>query len=477
LLVRRPAEYAFGVQSGLLLLVDADRRVQRGVTRVASELGLEVVACDSARAGLNAACALEPAVIVTELELPDFDGLWFVSQIRQQPTEVAATPIVVATHEIDSSSRGGTLKAGADVFLQKPIAATDLVAHARALMAMAHRVRDRRPAAAGEGAPAVPGVPGIPGVPAVPGVPGVPVVAAAPVVPIAPVAMAAPHLLPPTGGLDRFPAVTVLVALELERRSGRLSLWPPEPTAAPRPLGGGLTGAPTGSAAPLEIELASGTILGGHVLGRSMDPLAAVRAALALSEGRFEFVGGPEKPAPPMGEFTGRLIAMVATEAPRSRHGAGTAPPSSEPVTEKLPPRAAPTRHGTRPPPVKATPTRPPARPSKPPRGAAKPVAVKVPPPVKVPAFGTAAGRPAPAAARPPAPKPPAAGVAAPPRPAIPPGPPRPVAARAASGSGPDTRRRGTERTPPAPPAAARTAPPGAPDVDDEDIIEAENDT
>jgi CheY-like chemotaxis protein len=141
------------VQSGLLLLVDADRRAQRGVTKVAAELGLEVVACDTARAGVNAACALEPVAIVTELELPDMDGLWFVAQIRDQPTDVAACPIVVVTHEIDTSSRARTLKAGADVFLQKPIAAADLVAQVKALVAMVQRVRDRRGPLSWVGAP------------------------------------------------------------------------------------------------------------------------------------------------------------------------------------------------------------------------------------------------------------------------------------------------------------------------------------
>lgn len=141
------------VQSGLLLLVDADRRVQRGVTKVAAELGLEVVACDTARAGVNAACALEPVAIVTELELPDMDGHWFVAQIRDQPTDVAACPIVVVTHEIDTSSRARTLKAGADVFLQKPIAAADLVAQVKALVAMVQRVRDRRGPVSWVGAP------------------------------------------------------------------------------------------------------------------------------------------------------------------------------------------------------------------------------------------------------------------------------------------------------------------------------------
>ncbi|MFO0591047.1 MAG: response regulator [Polyangiaceae bacterium] len=365
------------VQSGLLLLVDADRRVQRGVTRVAGEMGVEVVACDSARAGLNAACALEPAAIVTELELPDFDGYWFVAQIRQQPTEVAACPIVVVTHEIDTSSRAGTLKAGADVFLQKPIAPADLVAQTRALVDMASRVRDRR------------GTP--------PGVLGAG---------LAPVALAAPHLLPPSGGLDRFPAATVLVALELERRSGKVTLRPPS-SAAP----------------PVEIEIASGLIVEGRTNGKKLDPLAVVRVALSLQEGYFEFVPGPDRPALPTLEFTGKLFALAAIEAPpRSRRHAAPPPPPPveviEPslVDEILSERPLPkptNKAATRPPPAKTEPAPPKteAPPAKTPRESVRPPNARAsrapkiatrPPPVKVPPARVPSFEPLPRSPRPP---------------------------------------------------------------------------
>lgn len=406
------------VQSGLLLLVDADRRAQKGITRVATEMGLEVVACDSARAGLNAACALEPAAIVTELELPDFDGYWFVAQIRQQPTEVAASPIVVVTHEIDTSSRAGTLKAGADVFLQKPIAPADLLAQTRALIEMAQRMRERRPATASGPGPMGPGL-----LPA----------------PMAAPAIAAPHLLPPSGGLDRFPAATVLVALELERRSGKVTLRPP-----------GALGP------PLEIDVASGLLLGGRIQGRALDPLAVVRVALAMHDGYFEFVTGPDRPAPPTADFTGKLMALAhEPPPPRSKRGAAgpsrpppqsdtNAPPPSDEIVEKAFAKAV--RQATKPPPAKAATAKP--TPSKPPKApTARPLPVKVPP-ARVPAFGP------PAAPKPPLAKPPIP----PAKPPIPPAkPPVPATPRAALGK--------------------KTMPPSQrADAEDDDVIEAEND-
>ena len=420
------------VQSGLLLLVDADRRAQRGITRVATELGMEVVACDSARAGLNAACALEPAAIVTELELPDFDGYWFVAQIRQQPTEVAASPILVVTHEIDTSSRAGTLKAGADVFLQKPIAPADLLAQARALIDMAQRMKERRPPIAAHPGAGAPGL-----LPA----------------PVAATAIASPYLLPPSGGIDRFPAATVLLALELERRSGKLTLRPP-----------GAVGP------PIEADIASGIVLGGRVQGRALDPLGVVRAALALHDGYFEFVPGPDRPAPPTADFTGKLMSLAAeAPPPRSRRPqAGpsgppradtAAPPPSDEIVEKAFAKAL--KQATKPPPAKGAT----ARPSKPPKSpTVRPAPVKVPP-ARVPAF-----------APPPPVKPPLA------KPAVPPPPPRPAALGHSSAAAPPTRAASAsadakKKAPERPaPLAKRTVPPQRPDAEDEDVIEAEND-
>jgi CheY-like chemotaxis protein len=452
------------VQESLLLLVDADRRAQRAVTRAAAEIGIEVVACDTARAGINACCALEPAGIITELELSDFDGHWLVSAVREQPSDVAVTPILVVTHEIDSGSRARTLRMGADIFLAKPIAAADLVAHARALIDMAARIRDRRGPASVAG--------------------DLKAIASVSSRSLEPVA----SKLPFSGTFERFPPATLLIALELEKRSGCLTL---------RPAGD--------AAGTLEIELAAaGLVAAGRMQGRALSPLAAVQAALGLSEGLFEFAPGPERPAPPGALPTGRLLSGAVYEVIATRSREEAAPPSRRRGSASVRPGPSSVRPaaGGRTPASTRAPANGRAASVRPPRmtasaaltGLVNPPPAKLlakaqtrPPPAKPPAKAGPT-RPPPAKGPPPRPPPPKA---PPPRPPplemsppaaglVPPPVPRPPLARVP----PPARlpppaklplRIGPIGAPPRP--ELRPAPVEArPEADEDDVIEAEND-
>ncbi len=558
------------VQSGLILLVDADRRVQRGVSRAATECGLEVVACDTARAGVNAACALEPVAIVTELELPDQDGFWFVAQIREQPTDVAACPIVVVTHEIDSSSRARTLQAGADVFLQKPIAAGDLVAQVRALIDMAHRVADRKGAASSSSRLSVTNLPAITKdaseTATIPAKAAPENAAPSNVSPenatpnnvdtenadgsdaltIRPAPLPSPALVPLSGDLDSFSVPTLLIAAELQRSTGTLTLLQEDAESV-----------------PLALEIASGSVVAGRIQDHPLDALSAFRAAMAIKSGTFHTQKEPDRPAPSDTVPTGKLFALLAVDAPpRSRRNADR--PADSP--SRPPPDSAPRskRGATKPPPKEAAPRsrrtgRPPSgKSSRPPEkglldevvasqpipsgsgGASRP-AVLYPPlsgtslsPARLPTFGapsrlspprpapgpdtpplgaasdgSAAGLPSPAAAAVAVSKPPAKGPVA--RLAVPPAPPRasanapprplprplsgatvrpvvPVVPAPSPGGPPVATAAPSPGGPPVAIAApspggspVATAPPAAasprPEQDDDDVIEAENET
>lgn len=450
------------MQSGLILLVDSDRRVQKAFSRAAAERGLEIVTCDTARAGVNAACALEPTAIVTELELPDFDGYWVLSQIRDQPTDVAVTPIVVVTHEVDTSSRARTLQAGADVFLQKPIAAPDLLAQVCALVDMAQRILDRRRVSIIGAAPKTrpPPAPPAPKVePVAPTLLSVPMVSAVEPPP--------PNTVPPD------------VAAALDPDAALAALGEPAPPKAPSP--------PT-KAPPSSVDVEALFDEGGATrrpppesddaatrrpppLGdfapEGEEPITRPRAPMildAIDTGMIPILPAAP-PAPKLEAAEPKERAGRTTQRPPSR--ATQRPPSR--ATQRPPPRSA-----TQRPPAKAGPTRPPARPSKPP----KPVVPRAPqvkvPPVRMPAIPppaepTQSAKSAPALV-------PRAPALVPPAPRAPALPGAPVAAKVVAVKGPPAARGTSPARGPQPlrtaPAVARTPPPGP---DDDDVVEAEN--
>src|SRR5262249_22197421 len=141
-----------GMNERRVVLVEPDTSVPRAIDlalansqrRQTTREPIELIACSTARAGLNACCALEPDCVVTALNLPDFDGLWLTESIRSQPGVISAVPIVMLAASDDEATRVRALKTGADVFVSKSLNVIELVAQVRALIAMATRVRERR---------------------------------------------------------------------------------------------------------------------------------------------------------------------------------------------------------------------------------------------------------------------------------------------------------------------------------------------
>ena len=101
-----------------VLLVDDHELIRSGLARAIERCpGLEVVgqAGDVAEA-LSAYRALQPQVVVTDLELPDGSGLDIVREVRRDRTDVG---IVVLTLHTGDAQVFAAMEAGASAFLGK----------------------------------------------------------------------------------------------------------------------------------------------------------------------------------------------------------------------------------------------------------------------------------------------------------------------------------------------------------------------
>ena len=79
--------------------------------------GYDVVSAGSRQAGLWAIRAEPFALVITDLRLPDGDGLDVVRAARATPT---LTPVIVFTAFVSERSRRAALEAGAVAYLVKP---------------------------------------------------------------------------------------------------------------------------------------------------------------------------------------------------------------------------------------------------------------------------------------------------------------------------------------------------------------------
>ena len=135
---------AQAVRRSRVLVVDDSLSVRRAVAMLLEDHGYEVT---MARDGLEAAKVMEssrPDALLTDLEMPNMNGLELAAHVRSRP-ELAALPVIMITSRSLDKHRRQALSAGVDVYLTKPYTDQELLQH----VANAVTGRVERHAAAG----------------------------------------------------------------------------------------------------------------------------------------------------------------------------------------------------------------------------------------------------------------------------------------------------------------------------------------
>ena len=114
-----------------ILLVEDDAETRAAVARALADDGHQVTSVDRGEAGTRALDSGEIAAVILDVFLPDASGIdlcraWRASGVR--------VPVLMLTARTDVSSRVKGLDAGADDYLGKPFALSELRARLRALL-------------------------------------------------------------------------------------------------------------------------------------------------------------------------------------------------------------------------------------------------------------------------------------------------------------------------------------------------------
>jgi len=99
------------------LVVDDEADLVASYERLLRRQGYRVVATGTLREGLAMVTRGPLALVITDLRLPDGDGLEIVRTARRPPAPV---PVLVVTGFGSKESRAGALAAGASAYLSKP---------------------------------------------------------------------------------------------------------------------------------------------------------------------------------------------------------------------------------------------------------------------------------------------------------------------------------------------------------------------
>ncbi|MGZ5984785.1 MAG: response regulator, partial [Caulobacteraceae bacterium] len=130
--------------SGQIHIVDDDEPVRESLAYLCLTSGLQAVTYGTPLALLQAAPALTEGCIVTDVRMPEMDGLTLVAKLHERGVQL---PIVVITGHGDVAMAVAAMKAGAVDFLEKPFDDEIFIATVRD--ALARSLSGAAPRAAG----------------------------------------------------------------------------------------------------------------------------------------------------------------------------------------------------------------------------------------------------------------------------------------------------------------------------------------
>ena len=109
--------------AGRILVVDDEPVVNQSCRRVLTEAGFEVQTAQSGREGLSRACTQEFDLVITDLKMPDLDGMNLIRSLRKQRPNTA---IVVITGYGTISSAIEATRLGVAQYIEKPFTPEEL---------------------------------------------------------------------------------------------------------------------------------------------------------------------------------------------------------------------------------------------------------------------------------------------------------------------------------------------------------------
>jgi signal transduction histidine kinase/class 3 adenylate cyclase/two-component SAPR family response regulator len=118
-----------------VLIVEDNADMRSYVSKVLQRVGHEVHTARNGAEGFQAAQALQPQIVVTDLMMPLVSGLEMIQMMRQDEA-LKGIPVILLTAKADEDTRIEGVEQGADAYLSKPFNDRELLAEVRNLLAL-----------------------------------------------------------------------------------------------------------------------------------------------------------------------------------------------------------------------------------------------------------------------------------------------------------------------------------------------------
>ncbi len=110
------------------LVIDDSRAMRMILGRMLGELGMNVADAENGRRALDLIDAgLEPALVLVDWNMPEMNGIEFLTTVRSEPYSSTARILMITT-ETDLPQVVQALESGADEYLMKPFTRDSVLA-------------------------------------------------------------------------------------------------------------------------------------------------------------------------------------------------------------------------------------------------------------------------------------------------------------------------------------------------------------
>jgi two-component system chemotaxis response regulator CheY len=104
----------------MILILDDSPAMVMNLAQILSKAGYEVATANNGKEGIaELTGGLKPTVILTDINMPEMDGIEFIKEARKS-ANTKFTPIIVLSGDADGRKRDEARAAGASGWLQKP---------------------------------------------------------------------------------------------------------------------------------------------------------------------------------------------------------------------------------------------------------------------------------------------------------------------------------------------------------------------
>jgi two-component system chemotaxis response regulator CheY len=102
-----------------LMIVDDSASMRQLVSHTIKKAGFNVLSAENGKDALDKLCKAKVDMVITDLNMPEMDGIEFIRKFRDLP-EYECAPIVMLTTDSQNDKKDEGRKAGANGWIEKP---------------------------------------------------------------------------------------------------------------------------------------------------------------------------------------------------------------------------------------------------------------------------------------------------------------------------------------------------------------------